>query len=138
MKRLATFAFVLLALASPAQDRPVPVKIPIADGIVLFMTPPYGDVGLDGNSIAILSRDGVFVFDTNGTPAAAAAVLAEVRKLTDRPVRFVVNSLMVKITRDDPALNQAFGVQLVDWYLHRVYDELNGPLRDVIAPIPPK
>ena len=35
------------------------------------MTPAYGDVGLDGNSIAILSRDGVLVFDTNGTPAAA-------------------------------------------------------------------
>ena len=31
----------------------------------------YGDVGLDGNSIAILSRDGVLVFDTNGTPAAS-------------------------------------------------------------------
>ena len=68
MKRPATFARVLLALTSPAQDRPVPKKIPIADGIVLFVTPPYGDVGLDGNAIAILSRDGVFVFDTNGTP----------------------------------------------------------------------
>jgi glyoxylase-like metal-dependent hydrolase (beta-lactamase superfamily II) len=85
-------AFALVALTAPAQDRPLPKKIPIADGIVLFVTPPYGDVGLDGNSIAILSRDGVFVFDTNGTPAAAAAVLAEIRKLTDRPVRYVANS----------------------------------------------
>jgi hypothetical protein len=25
---------------------------------------------------------------------------------------------------------------LVDWYLHRVYDELNGPLSDDIGPIP--
>jgi hypothetical protein len=25
---------------------------------------------------------------------------------------------------------------LVDWYLHRVYDELSGPLTDAIAPIP--
>jgi glyoxylase-like metal-dependent hydrolase (beta-lactamase superfamily II) len=49
-----------------------------------------------------------------------------------------LRDLMVKITRDDPSLNQAFGVQLVDWYLHRVYDELNGPLSDAIAPIPPK
>ncbi|HEV8348167.1 MAG TPA: hypothetical protein VGQ16_16440 [Vicinamibacterales bacterium] len=44
----------------------------------------------------------------------------------------------MKITRDDAALNQAFDVQLVDWYLHRVYDELNGPLSDAIAPIPQK
>ena len=27
---------------------------------------------------------------------------------------------------------------LVDWYLHRVYDELDGPLTDAIAPIPRK
>src|SRR5262245_34871916 len=92
MKSAFVVAFVLLALTAPAQDRPLPKKIPIADGVVLFTTAPYGDVGLDGNSIAILSRDGVFVFDTNGTPAAAAAVLAEIRQLTDRPVRYVVNS----------------------------------------------
>jgi hypothetical protein len=49
-----------------------------------------------------------------------------------------LHELMVKITRDDPATNQAFAVQLVDWYLHRVYDELNGPLTDAIAPIPPR
>jgi glyoxylase-like metal-dependent hydrolase (beta-lactamase superfamily II) len=92
MKCWLAFALALVALAPPAPDRPAPKKIPIADGIVLFQTAPYGDVGLDGNSIAILSRDGVFVFDTNGTPAAAAAVLAEIRKLTDKPVRYVVNS----------------------------------------------
>ena len=27
---------------------------------------------------------------------------------------------------------------LVDWYLHRVYDELDAPLTDAIATIPPK
>jgi glyoxylase-like metal-dependent hydrolase (beta-lactamase superfamily II) len=48
-----------------------------------------------------------------------------------------LRELMVRITGDDPARNQAFKVQLVDWYLHRVYDELNGPLSDAIAPIPP-
>ena len=39
-----------------------------------------------------MSPDGVLVFDSNGTPAAAAAVLAGIRKLTDQPVRYVVNS----------------------------------------------
>jgi glyoxylase-like metal-dependent hydrolase (beta-lactamase superfamily II) len=57
---------------------------------------------------------------------ARAAILPELR------------DLKMKITRDDAALNQAFDVQLVDWYLHRVYDELNGPLSDAIAPIPQK
>jgi hypothetical protein len=34
--------------------------------------------------------------------------------------------------------NRAFEIQLVDWFLHRVYDELNGPLTDAIASIPVK
>jgi hypothetical protein len=45
---------------------------------------------------------------------------------------------MMTITHDDRALNDAFRVQLVDWYLHRVYDELSGSLTDAIAPIPSK
>ena len=47
-----------------------------------------------------------------------------------------LHSLMVAMTHDDPKLNRDFEVYLVDWYLHRVYDELNGPLTDDIAPIP--
>ena len=34
----------------------------------------------------------MLVFDTNGTPSAAEAVLAEIRKLTPPPVRYIVNS----------------------------------------------
>jgi cyclase len=75
-----------------ASSRPDPIRHQIADGIYLFRTAPYGEVGLDGNSIAIIGDDGVLVFDTNGTPAAAAAVLAQIRTLTSQPVRYVVNS----------------------------------------------
>ncbi len=64
----------------------------VAEGIYLFTTTPYGDAGLSGNSVAILSEDGVLVFDSNGTPETAATVLAEIRKLTDKPIRYLVNS----------------------------------------------
>lgn len=74
------------------QGHPPPVRTQLAPGVHLFETAPYGEVGLDGNSIAIITDDGVIVFDANGTPAAAAAVLAEIRKLTPRPVRYLVNS----------------------------------------------
>ncbi len=74
------------------QERTAPTRTEISPGIYLFSTPPYGDVGLDGNAIAVTSRDGVLVFDSNGTPAAAAAVLAQIRSLTDQPVRYIVNS----------------------------------------------
>ncbi len=49
-----------------------------------------------------------------------------------------LRGLMVTMTHDDPGLNKQFEVYLVDWYLHRVYDELSGPLTDAIAPIPIK
>ena len=80
-----------LAATAQTRDKP-PVRTELAPGISLFTTPSYGDVGLDGNSIAVVSTEGVLVFDSNGTPAASAAVLAEIRKLTDVPVRYVVNS----------------------------------------------
>jgi hypothetical protein len=47
-----------------------------------------------------------------------------------------VRDLRIRLTGDAPGLNDAFGLYLVDWFLHRVYDEENGPLTDDIAPIP--
>lgn len=83
-------AALALPLCAAAQRAPTQTKL--AEGVYLFRTAPYSDVGLDGNSVAIIGSDGVLVFDSNGTPAAAAAVLAEIRKLTPAPVRYVVNS----------------------------------------------
>src|SRR4029079_15484986 len=94
--RAFAIAFVLcllpLATAGQAPVAVTPAKTEVAPGIFLFSRPGYGDVGLDGNSIVVTSRDGVLVFDTNGTPAASAAVLSEIRKLTTQPVRWIVNS----------------------------------------------
>ena len=91
---LVLFAALSIPCAAegPSSTLQPPRRTEVAPGVHLFTTPPYGDVGLDGNSVAILSNDGVLVFDTNGTPAAAAQVLAEIRKLTDKPVRYIVNS----------------------------------------------
>ena len=69
-----------------------PRCIEVAKGVYVFVSKPYGDVGLDGNSIAIVGGSGVLVFDTNGTPASAANVLAAIRTITDKPVRHVVYS----------------------------------------------
>ena len=80
--------WLALLLPIPATaDTPLtpPIRSEVAPGVYVFRTAPYGDVGLDGNSIAIVSSDGVLVFDANGTPAAARAVLAEIRKLTRQP-----------------------------------------------------
>lgn len=64
----------------------------IADGIYLFTTTGYGDAGFCGNSVAVISEDGALVFDSGGTPETAQTVLAEIRRLTPKPVRYLVNS----------------------------------------------
>src|SRR5205809_5143039 len=95
MRRVpAAVVLAVLAAVALAADyvRPAPRRIDVAEGVYLFVSPPYGDVGLDGNSVAIVGRETVLVFDTNGTPASAANVLAEIRKITPKPVRYVVNS----------------------------------------------
>src|SRR3954447_19730913 len=89
---LAPLAICALALTTADYVRPAPQVIEVARGIYLFITKPYGEVGLDGNAVAVISNDGVLVFDSNGTPAASSLVLAEIRKLTNQPVHYVVYS----------------------------------------------
>lgn len=89
--RLLTGALVACAPAPEAPPRPAPERVDVAEGVHLFRTAPWA-VGNEGNSVAIVGGDGVLVFDTNGTPVAAAAVLAEIRRITDKPVRWIVNS----------------------------------------------
>ena len=83
-----------LALAWPgiSSVTPAPRTIKVGDGIYLFITAPHSDVGLDGNAVAIVSDSGVLVFDANGTPGAARAVLREIRRITRQPVRYLVLS----------------------------------------------
>ncbi len=90
--RCALIAACATTLSAQAPPRPAPTRIDVAPGIYLFQTARYGDVGLDGNSVVIVANDGVLVFDANGTPASAAAVLAEIRKLTTAPVKYLVLS----------------------------------------------
>lgn len=69
-----------------------PEKVAIAEGIFLFISPDQDDIEVDGNSIVIVNEHDVLVFDTNVLPSSAHAVLGEIRKITDKPVRYIVNS----------------------------------------------
>ena len=44
------------------------------------------------NSVVVVNADDVLVFDTNTRPSSARIILAEIRKITNKPVRYVVNS----------------------------------------------
>jgi cyclase len=66
-------------------------KVQIADGVYQFITSPDGYVP-NGNSVVIVNDSDVLVFDTFTRPSTARAVVAEIRKITNKPVRYVVNS----------------------------------------------
>ncbi|MBV8859555.1 MAG: MBL fold metallo-hydrolase [Acidobacteria bacterium] len=66
-------------------------KTLIADGIYQFTTVRDSYVR-QLNSVVVVNESDVLVFDTNTRPSSARLILAEIRKLTDKPVRYVVNS----------------------------------------------
>lgn len=82
----------LLCVRSSSAQAPVAVeKVQIADGIYQFITAPDGYVP-NGNSVVIVNENDVLVFDTFSRPSTARTLLGEIRKITDKPVRYVVNS----------------------------------------------
>ncbi|HEV8491830.1 MAG TPA: MBL fold metallo-hydrolase, partial [Candidatus Angelobacter sp.] len=89
---VSLLAFMHFVPACVANDYGKVTSQKVAEGVYLFTTTPYADVGLSGNSVAVLSDQGVLIFDSSATPETAATILAEVRKLTDKPVRYLVNS----------------------------------------------
>jgi glyoxylase-like metal-dependent hydrolase (beta-lactamase superfamily II) len=93
--QLARYLFIILAAGSLvngfASTWAGPQKVDIAEGIYLFISPDVG-ADVDGNSIAVVTDHDILVFDSNVLPATARNVLTEIRKLTSKPVRYVVNS----------------------------------------------
>jgi hypothetical protein len=87
------------ALSSSApSDRPSPTRSQIADGVVLFRTAPYGDVGLDGNSIVIVSSDGVIRSPSSASDLTGQAGLVELLPLLG--LALVMVGLALWLTED--------------------------------------
>jgi cyclase len=88
-----TLATMTSVCAASAQDVgwPGPTRVELAPGIVQFISPDLAG-NVDGNSIAILTDQDVVLFDATLLPRTADAVLKELRQLTPKPVRYLVNS----------------------------------------------
>jgi cyclase len=89
----------LLSLSSASAQEAAPYPsvlsyrtVKVAEGVYAFITPEERTGFQSGNSIAIIGDDGVLVFDTGNIPGSTRRQIAEIRKLTDKPVRYVVNS----------------------------------------------
>jgi cyclase len=88
---LAASSILLCSTPASAQNPIAVEKVQIADGIYQFISAPDGYVP-NCNSLVIINENDVLVFDTFSRVSIARTVLAEIRKITDKPVRYVVNS----------------------------------------------
>ena len=81
--------FLLLPGTCPAAEDLFDIK-PVADGVYAAIAKSAYRVNC--NAAIILFEDGVLVVDTHSKPSAARALIAQIKKLTDKPVKYVVNS----------------------------------------------
>jgi cyclase len=93
----ALLGLVTIPALAWAQSRPMESILTykterVADGVYAFITPEERSGFQSGNSVAIIGDSGVLVFDTGNIPSSTRRQIAEIRKLTDQPVRYVVNS----------------------------------------------
>src|SRR5688572_4508487 len=64
--------------------------VKVADGVHAAVAAPAYKV--NSNTAIIESDDGVMVVDTHSKPSAARVVIEHLRELTQKPVRYVVNT----------------------------------------------
>ena len=102
----------------------------VAEGIYVAMRPEPLRLYVEGNATIIINEHDVVVVDAGGAPLAARNVIAEIRKLTPNPVRYVINT---HIHRD-----HRFGLQEYVKAFPGVEIIAHPEIRDIIAATSPK
>lgn len=64
----------------------------VADGVVAFIASESNTGIVSGNCIAIIGDDGVLVVDSTSFPSHARQIIAEIKQMTNQPVRFLVHT----------------------------------------------
>src|SRR6266850_3580564 len=85
---LLAILFLFLPASSVADDL-FDIK-PVADGVYAAIAKPAYKVNC--NAAIIFLDDVVLVVDTHSKPSAARALIEQIKKLTPKPVKFVVNT----------------------------------------------
>ena len=68
------------------------IKETLAEGIYVFRAPSALDLWTATNVVVIVNDEDVTVFDSNTRPKTARLVIDEIRKITPKPVRTLINS----------------------------------------------
>ena len=92
MRRLLLALVGLMPTLALAADYPYSYKrVQVADGVHAFIE-DFGRAVVSGNIVAIVGEDSVAVIDTGHHPRLTRSIVAEIRALTPKPVRYVVNT----------------------------------------------
>jgi glyoxylase-like metal-dependent hydrolase (beta-lactamase superfamily II) len=114
MLRLMTLVAHLLAAATivqvlPAAAQPMPER-----GMVEVAARVYAGTGYASNNMGVIVTDeGVIVVDTGMTPELGAEFLADIRRITEQPIRYVIFTHYHYDHVDGASAFQAPGVEFV-------------------------
>jgi len=86
---LAALASLPKATASPKAEDDFQL-VQVADGVYAAIAKSGGLAS--GNAGFVIGDDGVVIFDTFFTPAAIEELIGEIQKLTNKPIKYAVNS----------------------------------------------
>lgn len=89
---LPTAAAAALAQVAPRQWPPVFEFVQVVPNVYVTVEPQNSTGLVHGNSVFVINDDDVFVLDANHTPAAARATIAQLRAVTNKPVRTLMYS----------------------------------------------
>ena len=64
----------------------------LAEGVYAVVRKDLTGLMVDANNVFIINDEDVIVVDSNGAPAITKEVLAALRKLTNKPVKYVINT----------------------------------------------
>jgi glyoxylase-like metal-dependent hydrolase (beta-lactamase superfamily II) len=86
---LAVLSGLPKATASPKAEDDFQL-VPVADGVYAAIAKSGGLAS--GNAGFVIGDDGVVIFDTFFTPTAIEELIGEIQKLTNKPIKYAVNS----------------------------------------------
>jgi glyoxylase-like metal-dependent hydrolase (beta-lactamase superfamily II) len=67
-------------------------KTTLAEGVYLFRAPSALDLWTSSNTVVVVNDSDVVVFDSNARASTSRLVIAEIRQITSKPVRVLINS----------------------------------------------
>jgi cyclase len=88
-KKTVALSFLLLAVASFSAENSPELK-KIGDGVYVRIVSP--DDNAVGNAGVIVLDRSVLIYDTHFTPEAGREMLAQIKAITPKPIRYIVNS----------------------------------------------